>query len=163
MDELLKKKELLKKQLNEVEFDIETLKLRREERQKIQLEISNIDRQLNQIEHSKKTGSCFKVKDSSHKYEDIDAFSIIRVIEMPRENKALCLCIGKDDGMNYDFVTYIGIAILPLWEYECSRLFADEKVIDLYTEISAEEFINIYESAKSEIQKYNICPPKSED
>lgn len=126
------------------------------ERQKYEKYFSDKKKKEELNNRIKFEGKCFSTKNLSnneHKY--IKAFKILKVLPEPNERYAECIAIN--DGCRSSCWDELGIQrkILPLWELNASRLMSkesDPKMIDMYKEITQEEFNLIYEKYKQEIE-----------
>lgn len=155
MNELLERKAQLEAQLDELQEDVETYYAIKEKYKEIETEISDINRKLKYAKHKDIDRKCFKARNDG--YKGVEAFFVIKILDSPNENYALCFCLTKED-TNDAFSNYaIGtrVMVLPLWTYSTSRMVyreSDEKVIDLYEEISLDEFGKIYEDTTQKMK-----------
>lgn len=157
MDELLKRKAELEAQIDELREDVETYYAIKEKYKEIQTEISNIDRKLKYAKHKDIVKKCFKTirKDG---YVGVEAFFVIKILDSPNENYALCFCVTKKDTNNAfrDYAIGTKVMVLPLWTYSTLRMAYKQKnakMIDLYEEISLDEFKKIYKDTTQKMKR----------
>lgn len=107
-----------------------------------------------EIEHADNIGKCFKAIDKG--YRGVDAFEIINVSSAPYENYATCMCVITSSCCDSGCCKGVGEFPIPLWSYAESRIKNSENdslVIDLYQEITKEEFDDIFYNGFYNIQK----------
>ena len=156
MNELLERKAELEAQLDELQEDVETYYAIKEKYKEIKEEISDIDRKLKYAKHKDIVNKCFKAKNDG--YKGIEAFFVIKILDSPNENCALCFCLTKKDTNDVfsDYAIGTKIMVLRLWSNVVLRMVyreSDEKVIDLYEEISLDEFSEIYNDISNKMKK----------
>ena len=156
MNELLERKAELEAQIEELRKDVKTYYAIKEKYKEIETEISDIDRKLKYAKHKDIVKRCFKAKNDG--YKGVEAFFVIKILDSPNENYALCFCLTKKDTNNAfrDYAIGTRVMVLPLWTYSTLRMTYkedDEKVIDLYEEISLDEFSEIYNDISNKMTK----------
>lgn len=156
MDELLERKTQLEAQLDELQEDVETYYAIKEKYKEIQTEINDIDRKLKYVKHKDIVRKCFKMRNDG--YDGVEAFFVIKVLNSPNENYALCFCLTKKDTCDAFSNYAIGtkIMVLPLWNNVILKMVYredDEKIIDLYEEISLDEFRKIYKDTAQKMKE----------
>lgn len=144
----------MRERMIEIDEEREKLKV---ERQKYENYFSDKKKKEMLNNHITFEGKCFHTKDLSnneHKY--IKAFKILHVLSEPNEKYGKCIAIidGHRNSCWHEF----GIQgmILPLWTKNTLKLTSkksDPKMIDMYEEISEEEFRMIYINYKQEIEE----------
>lgn len=142
----------MRKRMKEIDKERDNLK---SERQKYEKYFSDKKRKELLECHSKFEGKCFSTKNlSGNEYSHIKAFKILKVLSEPNEHYAECIAII--DGLRSSCWNEFGIQgmTLPLWIPNALRLMSresDPKVIDMYEEISQEDFVALYNTYKKEI------------
>ena len=95
--------------------------------------------------HKEHVGKCYMAIDGLTDNSDahVVAFKILKVLDSPNENYALCVALI--DGRRYTCWNEYGIQVmtLELW-IPNKRRMDDPDVIDFYQEISQEEFTRLY-------------------
>lgn len=135
----------MRKRMKEIDKKREELK---SEKQKYENYFINKEMKAVLNNHIKFEGKCFFTKNlSNNKHEYIKAFKILNVLSEPNENYAECISIV--DGYRSSCWNEFGTQImtLPLWTPNTSRLMnkeSDSKMIDMYEEITQENFNSIY-------------------
>ena len=132
--------EQVKEKIKSIKKEIEDLK---KECGKYEFYLKNKKFQA-QLEERRKNflGKCFARKSGSK--NQVKFFKILRVLDPPNENSAVCLALT--DGCEYEICK----RVLHLWSYEDLQLLnrdSDPKMIDFYNEISCKEFLR-------EMQRY---------
>ena len=145
--------EQMQERMKEIDKQREELK---SERQKYENYFYHKKRKELLDDHKKFEGKCFVTKNlSGNEYTHIRAFKILKVLPEPNEHYAECIVII--DGLRSSCWNEFGIQgmTLPLWIPNTSRLMSkesDPKVIDMYKEISQEDFATLYNTYKKEIE-----------
>lgn len=106
--------------------------------------------------HKRYIGKCYISKGfvgNENKY--IKAFKIIKILDKPNENKALCTALV--DGYRTTCWKEYGIQnmVLDVWGYNKYRMIneeSDPKVLDFYNEITQEEFERLYREHLNKIE-----------
>lgn len=146
MTDLKERKEELLKRSKELFLLLEDYNSIKREKHSIDSEIQDINYKIEKNKNSFYIGHFFK---AIEKYEGIEAFKIIDVLDPPNEKYALCLCVTCGDSNNA-FENYskgIRMLVVPLWVPASWRMISkkdNKKVIDQYEEIDKEKFTNIY-------------------
>lgn len=143
----------MRERMKEIDKERDDLKL---ERQKYEKYFSDKKRKELLECHSKFVSKCFSTKNlSGNEYSHIKAFKILKVLPKPNEHYAECIVII--DGLRSSCWNEFGIQemTLPLWIPNTLRLMSkesDPKVIDMYKEISQEDFATLYSTYKKKLQ-----------
>lgn len=138
------------------EIDKEKEQLRTE-RQKYEKYFSDKKRKEALSNHRKFEGKCFVTKNlPENKYNYVKAFKILKVLSEPNERYVDCVAVI--DGTRSSCWNEFGIQemTLPLWTSNQLRLMnkeTDPKMIDMYEEITQEEFDLIYRKYIQKIKK----------
>lgn len=143
----------MKKRMKEIDKERKELKAERQEYEKYFSDKKKKEELNNRIKFE---GKCFSIKNlSSSEHKHIQAFEILKVLSEPDEMYAECVVVV--DGRRSRCRNKLGVQImnLPLWEPDTSRLMSkasDPKMIDMYKEITQEDFNSIYEKYRQEIE-----------
>lgn len=143
----------MKERMREIDKERRELKV---ERQKYEEYFSDKKKKEELNNRIKFEGKCFSTKNlSSNEHKQIQAFEILKVLSEPNEKYAECVAVIDGRRISSKSKLGIQIMILPLWEPNASRLMnkeSDPKMIDMYKEITQEEFNSIYEKYRQEIE-----------
>lgn len=143
----------MKERIKEIDKERRELKAERQEYEKYFSDKRKKEELNNRIKFE---GKCFSTKNlSSSEHKHIQTFKILKVLSEPDETYAECIVVI--DGCRSSCKNKLGVQImtLPLWESNAYRLMSkesDPKMIDMYKEITQEEFNSIYEKYKQEIE-----------
>ena len=128
------------------------------ERDAIRKEIDEEKRKQELDERITYIGKCYKLKRlcKSESYPNVIAFKILSIDSEDRSYYARCVTITK--GHRYTCWTEYGILnqVLSLWYYDTKRMMhnsSDKRTIELFEEISEEEFNIMKEEAYKNIEK----------
>ena len=144
--------EQMRERMKEIDTEREELK---SERQKYENYFYDKKRKELLDDHKKFEGKCFITKNlSENEHRYIKAFKILKVLSEPNERYAECVVLI--DGYRSSCWNEFGIQgmTLPLWCSNKLRLMSketDPKMINMYEEISLEEFNTLHNTYKREI------------
>lgn len=143
----------MRERMKNIDKEREELKA---ERQKYEKYFSDKKKREVLNNHIKFEQKCFSTKNlSNNEHRYIKAFKILKVLSEPNERWAECIVII--DGCRSSCWDEFGIQgmTLPIWIPNTSRLMSKEsepKMIDMYEEITQENFNSIYEKYRKEIE-----------
>lgn len=119
------------------------------DRERHRKELAGLQREAVRCEHMETEGTCRLLMDGKQAVNGVKAFRIVRVMDVPEEDWATCLCVmdrGADD-VRPDNEHEIQHMVLHLWKPVSPGFMTDdgEKVIERYREIGADEFVSLME------------------
>jgi hypothetical protein len=141
--------EQMRKRMKEIDKERDKLRYERQEYEKYFL-----DKKKRELLNSHKDyiGKCFVTREyPENEQKHLKAFKILDILDSPNERYASC--ISLIDGYRSNCWKEYGIQIMTigLWTMNKLRMMggeSDPKVIDMYKEISQEEFESLYVTYK---------------
>ena len=155
---LINRKNKLLEALDNLSDDMQELIEKQDKKHEIQHQIAAIDDKITFMSHTQEVGNCYTQNSVGYGYNGIMTFKILKVLEPPNHNDALCLCISANDDRTA-FANYsksIRKIVVPLWglvKLRSVRQEFDKKVIEQYHKIGDTEFWQLFDQMLQELQE----------
>ena len=155
---LINRKNKLLEALDNLSDDMQEFIEKQNKKHEIQHQIAAIDDKIAFMSHTQEVGNCYTQNFIGCGPNGISAFKILKILEPPNHNDALCLCICVNDDRTA-FANYsksIRKMVAPLWrpaKLKTPRQGFDKNVIDLYRKISDTEFWQLFDKMLQELKR----------